>query len=128
VKAGGIVVAKTFAKLIIGIAALAADGLAYLGAIWPLLILIMRNFGRRLPELQEGAARHKNIHSQTANVTDAESLQRLYHDAQTARGSFGIVVANVGAAGFGRAVRFELDHPQGPDREGPSQQDLLRPF
>ncbi len=27
-----------------------------------------------------------------------------------------------------RPVRFELDHPQGPDREGPSQQDLLRPF
>ena len=24
-----------------------------------------------------------------------------------------------------RPVRFELDHPQGPDREGPSQQDLL---
>ena len=62
----------------------------------------MRNFGRRLPELQESAARHKNIHSQTADVTDAESLQRLYHDAQTARGSFGIVVANVGAAGFER--------------------------
>ena len=25
-------------------------------------------------------------------------------------------------------VRFELDHPQGCDREGPLQQDLLRPF
>ena len=25
-------------------------------------------------------------------------------------------------------ARFELDHPQGPDREGPSQQNLLRPF
>ena len=54
--------------------------------------------GRRLPELQESAARHKNIHSQTADVTDAESLRRLYRDAQTARGSFGIVVANAGAA------------------------------
>ena len=31
-------------------------------------------------------------------------------------------------AGSNETVRFELDHPQGPDREGPLQQDLLRPF
>ncbi len=54
--------------------------------------------GRRLPELQGSAGRHENIHAQTADVTNADSLQRLYHDAQKARGSFGIIVANAGAA------------------------------
>ena len=43
-------------------------------------------------------SRHDNIHAQTADVTDAASLQRLYCDAQAARGSFAIVVANAGAA------------------------------
>ncbi|MFZ2075764.1 MAG: SDR family NAD(P)-dependent oxidoreductase, partial [Xanthobacteraceae bacterium] len=54
--------------------------------------------GRRLAELQVSAKRHDNIHPQTADVTDADSLQRLYHDAQAARGAFGIVIANAGAA------------------------------
>jgi NAD(P)-dependent dehydrogenase (short-subunit alcohol dehydrogenase family) len=54
--------------------------------------------GRRLAELQVSASRHVNIHPQTADVADAESVQRLYHDAQAARGSFGIIVANAGAA------------------------------
>ena len=54
--------------------------------------------GRRLPELQTSAARHKNIHLQIADVTDADSLGWLYRDAQVARGSFGIVIANAGAA------------------------------
>jgi NAD(P)-dependent dehydrogenase (short-subunit alcohol dehydrogenase family) len=54
--------------------------------------------GRRDAELKKSAARHKNIHPQTADVTDAESLRQLYRDAQAARGSFGIVVANAGMA------------------------------
>jgi len=44
------------------------------------------------------AARHDNIHAHTADVTDADSLQRLYRDAQEARGSFAVVVANAGSA------------------------------
>jgi NAD(P)-dependent dehydrogenase (short-subunit alcohol dehydrogenase family) len=54
--------------------------------------------GRRDAELKKSAARHKNIHPQTADVTDGESLRQLYRDAQAARGSFGIVVANAGVA------------------------------
>ena len=54
--------------------------------------------GRRLAELQTSAKRHGNIHPQTADVTDADSLRRLYREAQAARGSFAIVVANAGAA------------------------------
>jgi NAD(P)-dependent dehydrogenase (short-subunit alcohol dehydrogenase family) len=54
--------------------------------------------GRRRAELQASAARHKNIHQQTADVTDEESLRHLYRDAQAARGAFNIVVANAGAA------------------------------
>jgi NAD(P)-dependent dehydrogenase (short-subunit alcohol dehydrogenase family) len=54
--------------------------------------------GRRDAELQNSAARHKKIHPQTADVTDRESLRQLYRDAQAARGSFGIVVANAGMA------------------------------
>jgi NAD(P)-dependent dehydrogenase (short-subunit alcohol dehydrogenase family) len=54
--------------------------------------------GRRLAELQVSASRHVNIHPQTADVTEADSLQRLYRGAQAARGSFGIVIANAGAA------------------------------
>jgi NAD(P)-dependent dehydrogenase (short-subunit alcohol dehydrogenase family) len=54
--------------------------------------------GRRLAQLQTSAKRHDNIHAQTADVTDAESLHRLYGEAQAARGNFDIVVANAGAA------------------------------
>ena len=54
--------------------------------------------GRRAAELQTSADRHQNIHPQTADVTDPESLRRLYGGAQAARGDFGIVIANAGAA------------------------------
>jgi NAD(P)-dependent dehydrogenase (short-subunit alcohol dehydrogenase family) len=54
--------------------------------------------GRRLSERQASAKRHANIHAQTADVTDADSLLQLYRDAQAARGSFDIVVANAGVA------------------------------
>jgi 3-hydroxybutyrate dehydrogenase len=52
--------------------------------------------GRRLPELEVAAERHSKIHAETADVTDEASIERLYHDAQTARGNFDIVVANAG--------------------------------
>jgi NAD(P)-dependent dehydrogenase (short-subunit alcohol dehydrogenase family) len=74
-----------------GIGAAIAFALAECGAVVTIC-------GRRDAELQTSAARHQNIHPQTADVTDADSLQRLYRDAAAARGSFGIVVANAGAA------------------------------
>ena len=54
--------------------------------------------GRRDAELQTSAARHKNIHPQTADITDADSLGQLYRDAEAARGGLSIVIANAGAA------------------------------
>jgi NAD(P)-dependent dehydrogenase (short-subunit alcohol dehydrogenase family) len=77
--------------------------------------------GRRLPELQASAARHGNIHAQTADVTDEDSLRRLYRDAQAARGSFGIVVANAGAAESAPAekvTRASWDHTIGVNLTG----------
>ena len=77
--------------------------------------------GRRLAELQASAARHGNIHAHTADVTDEGSLQRLYRDAQAARGSFGIVVANAGAAESAPAEkvsRASWDHSIGVNLTG----------
>jgi NAD(P)-dependent dehydrogenase (short-subunit alcohol dehydrogenase family) len=54
--------------------------------------------GRRQQQLDEMAARHKNIHAETADVTDQKSLAQLYDTAQAARGKFDIVVANAGGA------------------------------
>jgi NAD(P)-dependent dehydrogenase (short-subunit alcohol dehydrogenase family) len=54
--------------------------------------------GRRQAELEASARRHDRVHAQVADVTDEESLRRLYRDAQAARGNFSIVVANAGAA------------------------------
>ena len=64
--------------------------------------------GRRLAELQVSAARHGNIHAHAADVTDEDSLRRLYRDAQAARGSFGIVVANAGVAESAPAEKVSL--------------------
>ena len=52
--------------------------------------------GRRMPTLQEVAARHPNIHAQAADVTDEQSVSRLYREAEGARGPFTIVIANAG--------------------------------
>jgi NAD(P)-dependent dehydrogenase (short-subunit alcohol dehydrogenase family) len=49
--------------------------------------------GRRQQPLDETAARHKNIQTQTADVTDQTSIAQLY-----GRGPFDIVVANAGGA------------------------------
>jgi NAD(P)-dependent dehydrogenase (short-subunit alcohol dehydrogenase family) len=54
--------------------------------------------GRRLDVLQSAAARHTNIYAAAADVTDQESVLRLYQKAQAARGNFDIVVANAGGA------------------------------
>jgi len=54
--------------------------------------------GRRRQQLEGSAARHENIYAQTADVTDGESVLRLYRQAQDARGMFDIVVANAGGA------------------------------
>jgi NAD(P)-dependent dehydrogenase (short-subunit alcohol dehydrogenase family) len=54
--------------------------------------------GRRRQQLDETAAQHKNIHAETADVTDQKSLAKLYERAQAARGTFDIVVANAGGA------------------------------
>jgi len=49
--------------------------------------------GRRQQQLDETAARHENIHAETADVTDQKSIAQLY-----SRGPFDIVVANAGGA------------------------------
>jgi NAD(P)-dependent dehydrogenase (short-subunit alcohol dehydrogenase family) len=54
--------------------------------------------GRRRRQLETTATRHKNIHPETADVTDEESVAQLYRQAQTARGKVEIVVANAGMA------------------------------
>ncbi|MGB6535960.1 MAG: SDR family NAD(P)-dependent oxidoreductase [Xanthobacteraceae bacterium] len=54
--------------------------------------------GRRIEVLQNSAARHPNIFAQEADVTDEQSVERLYRQADAARGAFDIVVANAGGA------------------------------
>ena len=61
------------------------------------------------------AARHNNIHAETADVTDEESIAQLYEQAQTARGTFDIVVANAGSARE-RAGRENFAPSFGPRR------------
>jgi NAD(P)-dependent dehydrogenase (short-subunit alcohol dehydrogenase family) len=52
--------------------------------------------GRRREPLESTAAQNNNIHPETADVTDEQSVAALYRTAQEARGSFAIVVANAG--------------------------------
>jgi NAD(P)-dependent dehydrogenase (short-subunit alcohol dehydrogenase family) len=54
--------------------------------------------GRRIEILESTAARHHNIFSVAADVTDETSVTELYEQAQTAHGSFDIIVANAGGA------------------------------
>jgi NAD(P)-dependent dehydrogenase (short-subunit alcohol dehydrogenase family) len=54
--------------------------------------------GRRRQQLDSTAAGHKNIHAETADVTDEASVNRLYDQSQAARGKIGIVIANAGMA------------------------------
>jgi NAD(P)-dependent dehydrogenase (short-subunit alcohol dehydrogenase family) len=66
--------------------------------------------GRRRQQLDATAARHKNIHAEAADVTDQESMLRLYRQAHSERGKFDIVVANAGGTQSAPAekVSFEL--------------------
>jgi NAD(P)-dependent dehydrogenase (short-subunit alcohol dehydrogenase family) len=54
--------------------------------------------GRRPEQLEIAAACHRNIHAEAADVTDEDSVSRLYRAAQAERGNFAIVVANAGGA------------------------------
>jgi NAD(P)-dependent dehydrogenase (short-subunit alcohol dehydrogenase family) len=54
--------------------------------------------GRRPQQLQDSAARHQNIHAQTADVTNEDAVTQLYRRAQAAHGNIDIVVANAGTA------------------------------
>ena len=65
--------------------------------------------GRRRQQLDETAARHKNIHAETADVTDQKSLAQLYERAQAARGTFDIVVANAGGAQSAPAEKISAE-------------------
>jgi NAD(P)-dependent dehydrogenase (short-subunit alcohol dehydrogenase family) len=60
--------------------------------------------GRRRQQLDEMAARHKNIHAETADVTDQKSIAQLY-----GRGPFDIVVANAGGAQSAPAEKISAE-------------------
>jgi NAD(P)-dependent dehydrogenase (short-subunit alcohol dehydrogenase family) len=60
--------------------------------------------GRRQQQLDETAARHKNIRTQTADVTDRKSIAQLY-----GRGPFDIVVANAGGAESAPAEKISAE-------------------
>lgn len=53
--------------------------------------------GRRRDALEQAAARCANMSAIVADVTDGDSIERLYEQAQSARGSFDIVVSNAGS-------------------------------
>jgi NAD(P)-dependent dehydrogenase (short-subunit alcohol dehydrogenase family) len=60
--------------------------------------------GRRQQQLDETAARHKNIQTEIADVTDQQSIARLY-----GRGPFDIVVANAGGAESAPAEKISAE-------------------
>ncbi len=60
--------------------------------------------GRRRQQLDEMAARHKNIHAEVADVTDQKSIAQLYD-----RGPFDIVVANAGGAESAPAEKISAE-------------------
>ena len=60
--------------------------------------------GRRQQQLDETAARHKNIHAETADVTDQKSIAQVYN-----RGPFDIVVANAGGAESAPAEKISAE-------------------
>jgi NAD(P)-dependent dehydrogenase (short-subunit alcohol dehydrogenase family) len=60
--------------------------------------------GRRRQQLDEMAARHKNIHAEVADVTDQKSIAQLY-----SHGTFDIVVANAGGAQSAPAEKISAE-------------------
>lgn len=65
--------------------------------------------GRRREALEETAGRHANINVLQADVTDEESVARLFASARDACGPVDIVVANAGAADSAPFTRTGLD-------------------
>jgi NAD(P)-dependent dehydrogenase (short-subunit alcohol dehydrogenase family) len=65
--------------------------------------------GRRSDALEEIAAKGKNIHPVVADVTDEDSVERLYSEARSIRGAFDILVANAGMAESAPAHATSLD-------------------
>ena len=65
--------------------------------------------GRRKDQLEAVANEAANIYPLIADVTDEESVAKLYADAEAARGPFDIVVANAGIAESAPAAKTTLD-------------------
>ena len=65
--------------------------------------------GRRESELAKVAGEAANVHAIVADVTDEDSVRALYAQAEAARGSFDIVVANAGIASSAPAHRTTLE-------------------
>jgi NAD(P)-dependent dehydrogenase (short-subunit alcohol dehydrogenase family) len=65
--------------------------------------------GRRMAMLESTAGRDNNIHAVAADVTDEPSVTRLYEQAQNARGSFDIVVANAGGTQSAPAEKISYE-------------------
>jgi len=65
--------------------------------------------GRRIEPLQAVAGAHPDIHAMAGDVTDQASMDRLYEEAEAARGPIDIVVANAGIASSAPAAKTRLD-------------------
>ncbi|WP_274627196.1 SDR family NAD(P)-dependent oxidoreductase [Arvimicrobium flavum] len=65
--------------------------------------------GRRREPLEAVASGHERIAAMTADVTDEASMAELHAAAEHARGPFGLVVANAGAAASGPASKVTLE-------------------
>lgn len=64
--------------------------------------------GRRAEPLEAVAGERGNIHAIAADVTDQTSMEKLYEEAEAARGPFDIVVANAGIALSAPAAKTAL--------------------
>jgi len=65
--------------------------------------------GRRMEPLEAVAAERSAIHAIAADVTDQASMDQLYKEAEAARGTVDIVIANAGIASSAPAARTTLD-------------------
>lgn len=63
--------------------------------------------GRRREVLE--AVSHPRIHAHACDVTDEAAVANLYREAQEARGSFDLVVANAGGTASGPAAKVPLE-------------------
>lgn len=64
--------------------------------------------GRRIGALKAAAEDHPRLHAIAADVTEKESMNGLYREAEAARGPIDIVVANAGMAASGPAAKTTL--------------------